>query len=108
MAWLSPPGFTFFAIPAQWWLGGSFFDFGVPYVRRELGDAESGGSAVVLDAVCGLSHRHGSLEFARLGGFQRCSGQPVLRAGAVGMEDGPVPAQQKKERQVVIEKLPSV
>ena len=41
-----------------------FFDFGVPYVRRELGDAESGGSAVVLDAVWRIEHRHGSLEFA--------------------------------------------
>ena len=25
MAWLSPPGFTFFAIPAQWWLGWFLF-----------------------------------------------------------------------------------
>ena len=86
-----------------------FFDFGVPYVRRELGDAESGGSAVVLDAVWRIEHRHGKPGIrSGLDGFQRCSGQPVLRAGAVGMEDGPVPAQQKKERQVVIAKLPSV
>lgn len=27
MAWLSPPGFTFFAIPAQWWLGWFLFRF---------------------------------------------------------------------------------
>lgn len=25
MAWLSPPGFTFFAIPGQWWLGNLLF-----------------------------------------------------------------------------------
>ncbi|MBT8794847.1 MULTISPECIES: DUF2062 domain-containing protein [Akkermansia] len=31
MAWLSPPGFTFFAIPAQWWLGWFLFSrFGLP------------------------------------------------------------------------------
>ena len=31
MAWLSPPGFTFFAIPAQWWLGWFLFSrLGLP------------------------------------------------------------------------------
>ena len=31
MAWLSPPGFTFFAIPGQWWLGWFLFSsVGIP------------------------------------------------------------------------------
>lgn len=31
MAWLSPPGFSFFAIPGQWWLGWSLFNWiGLP------------------------------------------------------------------------------
>ncbi|XBD76019.1 DUF2062 domain-containing protein [Akkermansia massiliensis] len=35
MAWLSPPGFTFFAIPAQWWLGWFLFPlWGSPRPER--------------------------------------------------------------------------
>ena len=109
MAWLSPPGFTFFAIPAQWWLGWFLFSIlGFPTSGANW-EMLKAGSAVVLDAVWRIEHRHGKPGIrSGLDGFQRCSGQPVLRAGAVGMEDGPVPAQQKKERQVVIAKLPSV
>ncbi len=52
MAWLSPPGFTFFRHSAQWWLGWFLFSLvGLPHVRSELADAENGSAAMVLGPV---------------------------------------------------------
>ncbi len=98
MAWLSPSRLYLFAIPAQWWLGWFLFSIlGFPTSGANWEMLKAGVQQWSWTPFGGLSIGMVSLGIrSGLGGFQRCSGQPVLRAGAVGMVDGPVPAQQKK------------
>ena len=65
MAWLSPPGFTFFAIPAQWWLGWFLFSIlGFPTSGANWEMLKAGVQQWSWTPFGGLSIGMVSLEFA--------------------------------------------
>ena len=65
MAWLSPPGFTLFAIPAQWWLGWFLFSvLGLPTSGANWEMLKAGVQQWSWEPFGGLSIGMVSLEFA--------------------------------------------
>lgn len=65
MAWLSPPGFTFFASPAQWWLGWFLFSIlGFPTSGANWEMLKAGVQQWSWTPFGGLSIGMVSLEFA--------------------------------------------